>query len=509
MILDNFSFINSDPLCEFAHDFCNCDDIVGNPFEYIIKSIYENQMIIEDMNMAIISEEYTYLRDYGTEPILVGEAGIIGTIFGGLFRLLGNAFKAICSFFKSIFSRNKSTVESASKEIKDSSDGSTQKLQDKPNKDTSGNSNPQPNSKEPNKIQTQKTTKQSASSQPNAKIKRDLPDIYRNFCDDAVKNPSKYGLDDDVVILGEDYVKQMITTFANEYANIITGVVNDMSSDIRDRYQTIITVYDHDLEGYDYFHNKADAKEYLKNHPGSIDSYLKASDKIATDKTILEYGDWFKNHIQEKMINQIPEFVRQSDIKEMYHEYVTSHNLRKMTEPAELKSILSGKSDCVKVLVTNNAGSRANEKGTIELNTAYLLKLNDQCAAIFNNAKTVIAKAEKDLKAIQQIAKGAEQRIQVLAHPGDFTNIGTIAGKKGNEAKSVMVKYFNSLGQSITYLISTATTTNAQTASAFAKLITHAITENTNSAKKLARFADKVYMDAFNEWMENGSPLVL
>lgn len=72
-----------------------------------------------------------------------------------------------------------------------------------------------------------------------------------------------------------------------------------------------------------------------------------------------------------------------------------------------------------------------------------------------------------------------------------------------------MVKYFNSLGQSITYLISTATTTNAQTASAFAKLITHAITENTNSAKKLARFADKVYMDAFNEWMENGSPLVL
>lgn len=46
MILDNFSFINSDPLCEFAHDFCNCDDIVGNPFEYIIRSIYENQMII-------------------------------------------------------------------------------------------------------------------------------------------------------------------------------------------------------------------------------------------------------------------------------------------------------------------------------------------------------------------------------------------------------------------------------------------------------------------------------
>lgn len=528
MILDNFSFTDTDPLCEFAHDFCNCDDIGGNPFEYIIRSIYENQMIIADMNLQIMAEEYTYLKKYGEEPVFIGEGGIISTIFGGLFKLLANAFKAICSFFKNIFSKNKSTIESTSKDIKANTDKSStsDKQKTQSNINTSSKASASSSSVEKGspiiirQINTNNSSssnsKTSPKSQNNSELAKnktsnseDYQKIWHDLCITASKNPSKYGLNENDVIIDPSRTQKSILTFANEYANIIINTVNDMSSDIRSRYETLITVYDDDLQLYDYMHQKSDAQNYLKTHPRDLDNNVKAFDSLEKERGLEHYGDWVKKHITEVMINRIPEYVRQSDIKEMYHQYIGDDCVTKMTEYTNVNALLTGKNKYIKLtnLPFNNTANQ--DKNAIQVNTTELNKLNEQCVTIFANAKAVIVRAEKDLKSIQQIASGAENRIKMAAQPNSTINVGTISGRKGNDAKQVLVKYFNSLSQSITFLISQATTVNAQTSASFAKLISHCISVNANTCKKMAKFVNDVSLDAFGDWFDNSGPIVL
>ncbi len=526
MILDNFSFTDIDPLCEFAHDFCNCDNIVGNPFEYIIRSIYENQMILEDMNMAIMTEEYTYLKNMGEEPVFIGEGGIISTIFGGLFKLLANAFKAICSFFKNIFSKNKSTIETTSEDIKANTNKSSASDKSKTQSSTNTSTKTSASSSSVEKgspIIIRRTNNNSssnnkASSKPQNNSEptknktsnvEDYQKIWHDLCITASKNPSKYGLNENDVIIDPARTQKSILTFANEYANIIISTVNDMSSDIRNRYETLITVYDDGLQLYDYMHQKSDAQNYLKNHPRNLDDKVKAFDSLENERFLERYGDWAKKHITEIMIDRIPEYVRQSDIKEMYHQYIGDDCVTKMTEYANVNALLTGKNKYIK-LTNLPFSTKANEdKNAIQVNTAELNKLNDQCATIFANAKAVIARAEKDLKSIQQIASGAEEQIKMAAKPDSPINVGTISGRKGNAAKQVLVKYFNSLSQSITFLISQATTVNAQTSASFAKLISHCISVNANTCKKMATFVNDVSLDAFGDWFDDSKPLVL
>lgn len=527
MIFDNLGFLtNRDPLYEFANDFINIDEISGNPFEYMIRNVYENQMIIADMNLHIMSEEYTYLKKYGDEPVFIGEGGIISTIFGGLFKLLANAFKAICSFFKNIFSKNKSTIESTSKDIKANTNknhiSDKSKTQSSTSSKTSSASSSSvekgspiiirqtnTNSSSSNTKASTKTQKDTASNKNKTSDADDYQKTWHDICIAASKNPSKYGLSENDVIIDPSRTQKSILTFANEYANIIISTVNDMSSDIRNRYETLITVYDDGLQLYDYMHQKSDAQNYLKTHSLNLDDKVKAFDSLEKERGLEHYGDWVKKHITEVMIDRIPEYVRQSDIKEIYHQYISDDCVTKMTEYANVNALLTGKNKYIK-LTNLPFSTKANEdKNAIQVNTTELNKLNEQCAAIFANAKAVITKAEKDLKSIQQIASGAEERIKMAAQPNSPINVGTISGRKGNDAKQVLVKYFNSLSQSITFLISQATTVNAQTSTAFAKLISHCISVNANTCKKMALFVNDVSLDAFSEWFSNGKPLVL
>ena len=464
-------------------DILNAQDINENPFEYLIKTIYENQMIIQETNLRILSEEYSYLRDYGEEPILIGEGGIISSIFGALFKMLSNAFKAICAFFKNIFSRNKSTIESTSMKTKE--DTKQNKTMDKSS----------------NTTQSSNAGKTNMAKEP-TKPKRDLEYIYKEFCSDAIKNPSKYGIDNDIFIIDCD--KLTIDQFASQYTNNIINCVEEMCDDISDRYKTIISVYDSELKFYDYFGEKPDSKEYLKNNPHSIDSYLKASDKLSNARyATSSYGQWAKKHISELMVDNIPDYVKQSDIKEMYNQYMITHCLIKMTDSNKLSSLLNGKSEYIDFHVIGSGLATISATNTVKINTKPLYQLNDKCISMFNNAKAVISKAEKELKSIQQIAQGAENVIK------SSSKVLPTGGKTGDAAKSELIKYFNSLGQVVTYLISTATTTNAQVSSAFAKLITHCINNNSSAAQKLANFADTVHNKAFIEFMENGDQLVL
>lgn len=234
---------------------------------------------------------------------------------------------------------------------------------------------------------------------------------------------------------------------------------------------------------------------------GPIDAKLQDFDKMGSARYINGYGEWVKHYIQEHMIDVIPDYVRTSDYKEMRAQYV---NPIEMGTANKLELLLRGKSDYLLFDMSNfgNDHARVLESKSIRINTEKLYKINDQCSALFENAKKVIKKAESNLKNIHQIASGAEKQIKRLATPGDYTSVSKVGGKTGEEAKTKLLKYFNSLGQSVTYLISTATTTNTQVSSAFAKLISHYITINTNTCTKLASFADRVYQDVYNEWID-------
>lgn len=286
------------------------------------------------------------------------------------------------------------------------------------------------NSSSSNTKVSSKTQNNTISNKNKTSNSEDYQKIWHDLCITASKNPSKYGLDENDVIIDSSRTQKSILTFANEYANIIINTVNDMSSDIRSRYETLITVYDDDLQLYDYMHQKSDAQNYLKTHPRDLDNKVKAFDSLEKERGLEHYGDWVKKHITEVMINRIPEYVRQSDIKEMYHQYIGDDCVTKMTEYANVNALLTGKNKYIK-LTNLPFSTKANEdKNAIQVNTTELNKLNEQCVTIFANAKAIIVRAEKDLKSIQQIASGAEERIKMAAQPNSHINVGTISGKK-------------------------------------------------------------------------------
>lgn len=519
MILNEFLKIY-----ESQQDLRNAEEILGDPFEYLIRNIYENQMIIADMGMQIMAEEYSYLKEYGEEPVLIGEGGIISTIFGGLFKLLGNAFKAICNFFKSIFSRNKSTIEST-KDVDKKDDKSEENTKNR----TAPNSQPTAskssstfkatnvsarpivitntdNSK--TKLKDSKPTpsqKQTTSAPKKPIDNRNI--IFNKIIMDAAKNPDKYGLDHDVYIIDPDAAGKSVLTFANQYADNIIHCVDDMSEDLRIRYEEVIASFDPRLDTYDYPHIDPKANEYRKTHSDPIEQF-KQSERMRNDRTVLHYNDWFKKHVTEMMLSKIPDYVKQSDAKEMYHQFTIDKCCIKI-DHARLYQIFVGHSEYIKVVKIADSDMRADSQQSIDINTKPLYKLNEQCEVIFNNAKSVIQKAEKDLKSIQQLASGAENEINRMCKPNNGATPASIVGKRGEEAKPVYINYFKALNSSVTYLITTATTTNSQVASAFAKLISHCISLNTSACRTLAKFVKDVNHEAFKAFWTSGSVLEL
>lgn len=103
---------------------------IEDPFNFITEAVYENKLIEANINLCILSEEYSYLRaNGGQELTLVQESNIIGTIFTAIKNAIKTAFKKICEFFKSIFSKQSEHVEKMEKKA-DSVDAKAKKAGD-------------------------------------------------------------------------------------------------------------------------------------------------------------------------------------------------------------------------------------------------------------------------------------------------------------------------------------------------------------------------------------------
>lgn len=112
MIFDNISTqISTDPIFESAV----INDITGDPFEYILRASYECALMESEINLTAIQMEYSYLREYGIEPI--AEANVISTVFNAIKNAIVTAFKRIAEFFKNIFSSSETAISEQKKEI--------------------------------------------------------------------------------------------------------------------------------------------------------------------------------------------------------------------------------------------------------------------------------------------------------------------------------------------------------------------------------------------------------
>lgn len=129
MILNSVSkFVNVDRACNSIYE--SATNNIADPVEFIFSSIYEISLMEKQITLNLMCEEYSYLRDNGVELSVVQESNIIGTFFGGLFKLIGKMFQSICSFFKSIFSKNKENVNDVKKECEKIKTDSDKKIKE-------------------------------------------------------------------------------------------------------------------------------------------------------------------------------------------------------------------------------------------------------------------------------------------------------------------------------------------------------------------------------------------
>lgn len=78
----------------------NAADIDDDPMDYMMQVAYENEINMKNIDMAIIAEEYCYLRENGQE--LVYEATSISTIIEKFKQAVKNLWSRIQSFFKKV-----------------------------------------------------------------------------------------------------------------------------------------------------------------------------------------------------------------------------------------------------------------------------------------------------------------------------------------------------------------------------------------------------------------------
>ena len=88
----------------------NIEECEGNPFEYAISIVYENQIMCNILEQEMIVEECQKLQ----ESQIIHEDNIITKFFTGIKNIIKKIWEKICAFFKKIFSffkREKSTVK--------------------------------------------------------------------------------------------------------------------------------------------------------------------------------------------------------------------------------------------------------------------------------------------------------------------------------------------------------------------------------------------------------------
>ena len=79
------------------------EDIDGDPFEFMVSAVYENELNFERIEKAMILDEYAYLLENGQE--MVFEAGKLKGYFEKARTAILNVLKNITKFFKAVFAK--------------------------------------------------------------------------------------------------------------------------------------------------------------------------------------------------------------------------------------------------------------------------------------------------------------------------------------------------------------------------------------------------------------------
>ena len=77
------------------------EECAGDPFEFATAIMYENEMAMNQLDMAVMCCEYAYLRENGTE--MVYEAGVLKNFFDSAKKKVKEWWEKIVKFFKKVF----------------------------------------------------------------------------------------------------------------------------------------------------------------------------------------------------------------------------------------------------------------------------------------------------------------------------------------------------------------------------------------------------------------------
>ena len=77
------------------------EECAGDPFEFATAIMYENEMAMNNLDMAVMCCEYAYLKENGTE--MVYEAGVLKNFFDSAKKKVKEWWEKIVKFFKKVF----------------------------------------------------------------------------------------------------------------------------------------------------------------------------------------------------------------------------------------------------------------------------------------------------------------------------------------------------------------------------------------------------------------------
>ena len=77
------------------------EECAGDPFEFATAIMYENEMAMNNLDLAVMCCEYAYLKENGTE--MVYEAGVLKNFIDGAKKKVKEWWGKIVSFFKKVF----------------------------------------------------------------------------------------------------------------------------------------------------------------------------------------------------------------------------------------------------------------------------------------------------------------------------------------------------------------------------------------------------------------------
>ena len=431
----------------------------SEPFEFLIKTIYENEMIIQSANLYLMAKDYEYLRETGDELTFIGEGGIISTIFGGLFKIIKKAAQSVASFFKSVFNKNSEKIEQTKTEENQKTQTST--IQ-KSTHDTD-------NISEKNKANIATTANRTSDNKAAKSNDIDTNDMYR-----ALNNIKKLEADikklkNELSVIESDTIKNILKdpkllddinidrrliridsskflNTADTYSNyIIDKIINSCSDILHDEYNSFNNVYGNGHFDGEYMHD-------LNNR-----DFSKDADKFESGKFKLSVDTF--NKILSSRIKILPKHFRVIGGRGFAGEledYEKDHLISTTQLSAIIdESVLTGKKN---------------------LQDDYIKEMENiksQCSKLFERAKKVIKSTEDNLKKLQGYAQQTESHIQHMQ------SVGNVGGDADPEkAKKMLSKYFNGLNQCVSSLITQSTNINLMVQRDYGSFITLSISNN-------------------------------